>query len=82
MVAILVFACADEIACILPSCLGCFLYDLADVATICVLIWETKCLMQGLREDALFEVVRAKATSRYVAKFRDAGISREYAEVV
>lgn len=38
------FACADEIACTAPDCLGWFLYDFLDVTNVLVPEWQTKSL--------------------------------------
>lgn len=62
------------------NCVGWFLYDFADATIKSVPEWETKSLQRDLRGDSLPRVIHANVAQGYGGEFRDAGMSREFAE--
>lgn len=82
MAATLAFARLGKTDCVVPDCVGWYLYDITDVAIIFVPEWQIKSSKRRLRGEALPGVVHAKASLPYVEKFRDASMSREFAKAV
>lgn len=82
MAAIIAFPRAGETDWDAPDYSLWLLRDSADATIIFVSKWLTKSLNRGLRGDAPSEIVLAKAALRFVKKFRDTSMSREYPKAV
>lgn len=80
--AIVAFARAGEVHRAAPDVFGLLLYDFADAAIIFVPEWLTRGLKQSLHGETLPGNVHVTVMSRYVNKFRDAGMRREFAKAV
>lgn len=73
---------AGEIDWTVPDCLSWFLYSLANAAIISVPKTSAESSRLGLRINTLSEPIYEKVVFCCIEKFRDAGISRDFAEVV
>lgn len=80
--AILAIACTGTIDWTTLDNQGWFFDDFTDASFFSVPEWQTNTSKRSRCGGALSSVVQAKATSRYVDKFRNVAMRREYDEAV
>lgn len=80
--AILSSACSGETDWIVSNCLGLFLYDLVNVTIVLVPEWQAQGSKERTRGNAFPGIDHVEGVFRYVEEFRDAVMSREFANDV